>query len=127
MSKPTVISLFSGIGGIDLGLIQSGFEIVFANEKEKYACVTYRNNFPGCSLVEGDICNLRSENPPKADIIAAGFPCQPFSVMGMQRGFRDPRGNMFFEIARLAANIKPKVILLENVKNLIYHDNGKRS
>lgn len=125
MSKPTVISLFSGIGGIDLGLIQSEFEIVFANEKEKYTCVTYRNNFPGCSLFEGDICNLHSENLPKADIIAAGFPCQPFSVMGMQRGFRDPRGNMFFEIARLASDIKPKVILLENVKNLIYHDNGK--
>lgn len=125
MSKPTVISLFTGIGGIDLGLLQSGFEIVFANEKDSYACVTYRHNFPRCNVVEGDICDIRSADVPKADIIAAGFPCQPFSVMGMQRGFRDPRGNMFFEIARLAEDIKPRVIFLENVKNLIYHDNGK--
>lgn len=125
MSKPTVISLFTGIGGIDLGLLQSGFEIVFANEKDSYACVTYCHNFPGCNMVEGDICNIRSADVPKADIIAAGFPCQPFSVMGMQRGFRDPRGNMFFEIARIAEDIKPRVIFLENVMNLIYHDNGK--
>ena len=125
MNKPTVISLFSGIGGIDLGLLQSGFETIYANEKDHHACITYRNNFSNHNLVEADIKEINTHSIPKADLLAAGFPCQPFSVMGLQRGFHDPRGNMFFEIMRIAADIKPKVLLLENVKNLLFHDNGK--
>lgn len=124
MSK-TVVSLFSGIGGIDLGFIQAGFEVIWANESDKYACVTYRHNFSSNTLVEGDIRNVNATAIPKADIIVAGFPCQSFSLMGYQHGFKDPRGNLFFEIARIADTMKPKIILLENVRNLIYHDNGK--
>ena len=125
MSKPTVISLFSGIGGIDIAFEQAGFKIVWANEIDKYACITYRNNLPGNQLVEADIKTVDENDIPKADVLIAGFPCQSFSIMGYQRGFRDPRGNLFFEIARIADTVKPKVILLENVKNLIYHDNGR--
>lgn len=124
MSK-TVVSLFSGIGGIDLGFIQAGFEVIWANELDKYACVTYRHNFGSNTLVEGDIKSINATDIPKADIIVAGFPCQSFSLMGYQHGFKDPRGNLFFEIARIADTMKPKIILLENVRNLIYHDNGK--
>lgn len=124
MSK-TVVSLFSGIGGIDLGFIQAGFEVIWANESDKYACVTYRHNFGSNTLVEGDIKSVNASDIPKADIIVAGFPCQSFSLMGYQHGFKDPRGNLFFEIARIADTMKPKIILLENVRNLIYHDNGK--
>lgn len=124
MSK-TVVSLFSGIGGIDLGFIQAGFEVIWANESDKYACVTYRHNFGRNTLVEGDIKSVNASDIPKADIIVAGFPCQSFSLMGYQHGFKDPRGNLFFEIARIANTMKPKIILLENVRNLIYHDNGK--
>lgn len=124
MSK-TVVSLFSGIGGIDLGFIQAGFEVIWANESDKYACVTYRHNFGSNTLVEGDIRNVNATAIPKADVIVAGFPCQSFSLMGYQHGFKDPRGNLFFEIARIANTMKPKIILLENVRNLIYHDNGK--
>lgn len=124
MSK-TVVSLFSGIGGIDLGFIQAGFEVIWANELDKYACITYRHNFGSNALVEGDIRSVNATVIPKADVIVAGFPCQSFSVMGYQHGFSDPRGNLFFEIARIAYTMKPKIILLENVRNLIYHDNGK--
>lgn len=125
MSNPTVVSLFSGIGGIDRGFFQAGFEIVWANEMDHFACVTYRNNFNGNVLSEADIATIDARKIPKCDVLVAGFPCQSFSVMGYQRGFKDPRGNLFFEIARIVYILKPKVILLENVKNLIYHDNGK--
>ena len=123
--KPTVLSLFSGIGGIDLAFKQSGFDIIWANEKDRQACITYRHNFRDIVLAEADIKAIDERIVPKADIIVAGFPCQSFSVMGYQKGFNDPRGNLFFEIARIAEFAKPKVIFLENVKNLIYHDNGK--
>ena len=124
MSK-TVVSLFSGIGGIDLGFIQAGFEVIWAKELDTYACITYRHNFGSNALVEGDIRSVNATVIPKADILTAGFPCQSFSIMGYRRGFNDPRGNLFFEIARIADTMKPKIILLENVRNLIYHDNGK--
>lgn len=87
--------------------------------------MTYRHNFGSNTLVEGDIRSVDASDIPKADIIVAGFPCQSFSLMGYQHGFKDPRGNLFFEIARIADTMKPKIILLENVRNLIYHDNGK--
>lgn len=125
MSKPTVVSLFSGIGGIDLAFIQAGFEIIFANEKDKYCCITYKHNFDNINLIESDISNVNAADVPVCDVLTAGFPCQSFSVMGHQRGFKDSRGNLFFEIIRIASEIMPKVIFLENVKNLIYHDKGK--
>ena len=125
MSKPTVVSLFSGIGGIDLAFEQSGFRIFWANEIDRYACITYRNNFSEDVLVEGDIKSIDERTIPHSDVLTAGFPCQSFSVVGHKRGFNDPRGNLFFEIARVVRYTKPSVILLENVKNLIYHDNGK--
>ena len=125
MSKPTVVSLFSGIGGIDLAFTQAGFEVIWANEKDHDACVSYRNNISDTYLMEMDITRVSTEMIPESDILVGGFPCQSFSVMGYRRGFKDPRGNLFFEIARIVEKTKPKVILLENVKNLIYHDKGR--
>ncbi len=118
-------SLFSGIGGIDLAFQQAGFEIAFANEIDKYACATYRHNFPDCNLFECDIRNLNVSQLSEIDVLTAGFPCQPFSVCGNQKGFKDNRGNIFFEIMRVADILKPKVIFLENVANLIKHNKGK--
>ncbi len=120
----SAVSLFSGIGGIDIAFKQAGFDVIWANEIDRFACVTYRNNLPGY-IAEADIKSIDEKTIPKTDVLFGGFPCQSFSVMGYQRGFKDPRGNLFFEIARIADYMKPKVILLENVKNLIYHDNGK--
>ncbi|WP_434797381.1 DNA (cytosine-5-)-methyltransferase [Terrisporobacter vanillatitrophus] len=142
MSSKTykVASLFAGIGGICLGFKNNGCKIVWANEKDKYACDTYRHNFNGGQyLVEGDICgitktkigenlhdNLRRINSiiPDFDILTAGFPCQSFSISGKRKGFEDERGNLFFDILKIIKSKKPKAFLLENVKNLKTHDNG---
>ena len=125
MSAPRVASLFSGIGGIDLGFLQSGYEIVFATEIDKDACNTYRANFPNHYLLEKDIRKVNPEEIPDFDVLVAGFPCQAFSIAGKQRGFEDKRGSLFFEIERIVRTKKPPVIFLENVKNLQEHDNGK--
>jgi len=120
-----VASMFAGIGGICLGFIQAGFEVVWANEKDKAACKTYRHNFGGDWLNESDIYKVKAENIPDFEVLTAGFPCQPFSVAGEQKGFRDPRGNLFFEITRVVDIKRPKVIFLENVSNLLEHDKGR--
>lgn len=124
-NKYKVCSLFAGIGGIDLAFQQAGFEIVWANEIDKDACKTYRYNFRDTVLSECDIRKVNADDIPNFDILTAGFPCQSFSVCGNKKGFSDERGNLFFEIMRIADVKKPKIIFLENVANLTEHDNGK--
>lgn len=125
MPKLRVGSLFAGIGGIDLAFEKAGFEIAWAIEYDKYACNTYRNNFPNVGLIEQDIRTVDADNLELVDILAAGFPCQSFSVCGNKKGFDDERGNLFFEIMRIADVVMPPIIFLENVANLTEHDNGK--
>ena len=125
MNKPKVGSLFSGIGGIDLGFEQAGFEIAWANDMDAAACKTYRHNFPNIHLIEGDVRDIDPCTLSDIDVLIAGFPCQPFSIMGYRRGFKDPRGNLFFEISRFVDIKRPRVVFLENVQNLMEHDNGK--
>lgn len=120
-----VCSLFCGIGGIDLGFIQASFEIVWANEFDEDAARTYRYNFKDCNLVVKNIKKVNIDTIPDFDVLTAGFPCQPFSSAGMQKGFQDTRGTMFFEIVKVVENKRPKVIFLENVANLLGHDDGK--
>ncbi len=120
-----VASLFAGIGGIDLAFERLGHEVVWANENNSYAVKTYKRNFPNTKINDEDIKCVSAGAIPKVDILTAGFPCQSFSVMGYQRGFKDPRGNLFFEIARIADKKQPKIIFLENVRNLMLHDSGK--
>lgn len=124
-NKPTVVSMFAGIGGICLGFKQAGFEIVWANEKDAAACRTYRYNFGSEYLIEGDIRKVDMQQLPKADVLAAGFPCQSFSVAGLKKGFNDTRGQLFFEVVRAIETLSPPVIFLENVENLMEHDNGR--
>ena len=124
MSQYTVGSMFAGIGGICMGFRDAGCKLVWANEIDKYACITYRLNFGDDYLVEGDIQEVKSEDIPPFDILTAGFPCQAFSSVGLLGGFDDPRGNLFFETARVAKAIQPRVIFLENVANLVKHDEG---
>lgn len=120
-----VISMFAGIGGICLGFKQAGFNITWANEFDTAACKTYRHYFGNEYLVENDIRKINTNDIPDADIVAAGFPCQSFSIAGKQRGFNDRRGNLFFEVTRIIESKKPSVVFLENVPNLIEHDDGK--
>lgn len=117
------VSLFSGIGGLDLGFIKQGFNIIWANDFDKYAVESYKANIDS-NIVYGDLNNYL-EDIPEHDILLAGFPCQPFSLMGKQQGFTDERGTLFFTIERILKKHKPKVIVLENVKNLLTHDRGK--
>ena len=119
----TFIDLFSGIGGFHLALSSYGAKCVFASEINAAAAKIYYKNFK--LKPEGDIRRIRNKKIPKHDIICAGFPCQPFSISGNQNGFNDENGKLFFQIYRIARYHKPKLIILENVKNLLTHDNGK--
>lgn len=119
-----VASLFAGIGGICYGFKQAGAEIIWANEIDKDACITYRHNFGDDYLVEDDIKNVDPNDIHDIDILNGGFPCQAFSIAGYQKGFDDERGNLFFEITRILKVKRPRAILLENVKNLESHDKG---
>lgn len=116
--------MFAGIGGIDLAFVQVGCEIVWANEIDRYACKTYKLNFGDDILAEGDIGGILTKDIPNIDILTAGFPCQAFSSVGLLKGFDDPRGNLFFEVIRIVKDIRPRVVFLENVANLLKHDNG---
>ena len=120
----SVGSLFTGIGGIDLGFKQAGFSISWANEIDSRACQTYLANFPH-KILGKDIKQLEANEVSSVDILTTGFPCQAFSVAGYRRGFDDERGNLFFEIIRMIKGLSPKVIFLENVKNLQTHNNGE--
>ncbi|QLC67187.1 DNA (cytosine-5-)-methyltransferase [Flavobacterium sp. LPB0248] len=122
-NKYTVGSLYAGVGGICLGFENAGFKLEWANEFDKKACVTYRNNFEH-TLIEGDVMQLDVTELNKIDILTAGFPCQPFSLAGHRKGFNDSRGNHFFKILDFIDEMRPKVVFLENVKNLKGHDKG---
>lgn len=115
--------LFAGIGGIGLGFQRAGFDLTWANELDKKACVTYSANFNHL-LINKDMKEIDPKELPSIDILTGGFPCQAFSVAGYRKGFEDDRGNLFFDILRYIRILKPKVIFLENVKNLVSHDNG---
>lgn len=122
--KYTAISLFAGVGGICLGFIKNGVDIVFANDIDKYACETYRKNFKH-GIVEGPIEDIKAEDIPNADFVLFGFPCTSFSIAGYQKGFEDEKtGHLFFEALRIIKAKQPKAFLLENVKNLVGHDGG---
>ena len=118
-------SLFAGIGGIDVAFSQAGFAVEWAIEKDAACCHTYRNNHPLTRLYENDIRRINPADLPDVDVLMAGFPCQSFSVAGHQRGFRDPRGNLFYEVERFICEKRPRFVFLENVANLMEHDNGK--
>ena len=124
-----VVSLFSGIGGLDKGFAESGYDVIWANDFDKYAVQTYAANYKN-TIVHGDINHIPLDDIPDCDVLIGGFPCQPFSLMGEKRGFEDARGTLFFRIVEILQHKiqhqkKPSVIVLENVRNLKTHDNGK--
>ena len=123
-----IVDLFAGVGGIKIGFEKAGFECVFSNDFDKNCKVTYDFNFARKqkSLICADIAEVSSNLIPDFEVLTGGFPCQPFSIAGYRKGFSDEgRGDLFFEIIRILEDKKPKVFLLENVKNLKTHDNGK--
>ncbi|MCL1986655.1 MAG: DNA cytosine methyltransferase [Firmicutes bacterium] len=122
-------SLFAGIGGIDLGFEQAEFTPIWANEIDINAAKTFNLNHKKTRLIVDDICKIKGADIPAVEVLTGGFPCQAFSVAGYRKGFEDDRGNLFFQIIRLLTEMEeldklPKILLLENVKNLYSHDNG---
>ncbi len=118
------IDLFAGIGGFRLALQNVGGKCVFTSEWNTEAQKTYKENFG--EIPFGDITKESNKKyiPEKFDILCAGFPCQAFSIAGYQKGFADTRGTLFFDIEQITERHRPKVVFLENVKNLVSHDNG---
>ena len=133
MNRFTFIDLFAGIGGFHLAMHELGGRCVYASESDKYARLTYRENFYDISpklfddgMFRGDITKTENKRcvPTDADVLCAGFPCQPFSKMGKKLGFNDPRGTLFFDIAKIIQDKRPKAFFLENVPFLKNHDKG---
>ena len=124
MSKFRFIDLFSGIGGFHQAMVNLGGECVFSSEIDSYAIESYKENYGIDS--SHDITKTRAEDIPQHDVLCAGFPCQPFSKAGEQLGFEDKtKGTLFFEICRILKYHKTPYIILENVRNLTSHDDGK--
>lgn len=126
------IDLFAGIGGFHIAANKLGGKCVFASEIDEKAKEVYHTNFykKNKKLFDdgyfvGDIMKVDEKNIPKFDFLFAGFPCQPFSKGGYRKGFKDIRGTLFFQIARIVKYHRPSLILLENVSNLVTHDDGK--
>tara|TARA_Y100000815_G_C13341144_1_gene499981 strand:- start:1339 stop:2559 length:1221 start_codon:yes stop_codon:yes gene_type:complete len=119
------IDLFAGIGGFRLALQNVGGKCVYTSEWNESAKKTYRSNFGEVPF--GDITKDRVKNfiPEQFDILCAGFPCQAFSIAGYRKGFSDTRGTLFFDVEQIVEKHRPKVVFLENVKNLVSHDKGK--
>ena len=118
--------MFSGIGGFELGLEQSNLEhqLIGFSEVDKYAISIFEQKFQGVKNY-GDATTIRGDELPDFDLLVGGFPCQAFSVAGLQKGFGDTRGTLFFDIARICSEKRPRYLVLENVRGLLSHDKGK--
>ena len=126
MKKIKFVELFAGIGGFRYGLEKAeNYQCVWANEIDKYAAEIYRKNYGEGELYEEDITKIETKDIPEHDLLVGGFPCQTFSIAGSRAGFNDTRGTLFFEIARILKDKRPRCVLLENVKGLLSHDSGK--
>lgn len=116
----TFIDLFAGIGGFRIPLQELGGKCVFSSEYNYHAQRTYELNFGEVTF--GDITKLNIDIVPNHNVLCAGFPCQPFSISGKMRGFEDTRGTLIYQVFKIIEKRKPEVVLLENVKHLVYHD-----
>src|SRR5690625_77174 len=124
MKIKTIASFFAGVGGIDFAFEQlKNYKVIYANEFDKNARKTYESNF-NIKVDPRDIRDVDIKEIPKTDILLAGFPCQAFSVAGYRKGFEDHRGDLFFETLKIIVENKPEIVFLENVKNLVTHDEG---
>lgn len=117
------VSLFAGCGGLDLAFTQEGFDIIWANDFNHWACETYKRNF-GDHIVEGDITSLDLKKIPKADIILGGFPCQDFSMLWKRNGIKTDRGNLYQYFVNIVKRLEPKMFIAENVRGLLSANGG---
>ena len=118
--------MFSGIGGFELGIqrVYPNAECIGYSEIDKYAIKVYERQFNGHTNY-GDATTINAAEIPDFDVLVGGFPCQAFSIAGKRKGFDDTRGTLFFDIARVLAEKRPRHLVLENVKGLLSHEQGK--
>tara|TARA_Y100000310_G_C20665659_1_gene807334 strand:- start:202 stop:1464 length:1263 start_codon:yes stop_codon:yes gene_type:complete len=122
----SAIELFAGAGGLALGMEQAGIKSLLLSEIDKHACDTLEKNRPEWNVARGDVSEIDfTPYKDKIDIVSGGFPCQAFSYAGKKLGFEDARGTLFFEFARAVKETNPKVLIAENVRGLLNHDDGK--
>ncbi len=120
-----VVSLFSGCGGLDLGFINAGFEVIWANDCFGDAVNTYKKNI-GNHIVHGDITKIPSVDIPNDfDVLLGGFPCQGFSISNSKRSMKDSRNYLYLELLRIVKDKKPKIFAAENVKGLLSMSKGE--
>ena len=122
-NAPRVASIFAGCGGTDLGLKWAGYKTVYSNELDARASETYNANFDH-AIDNRSVTDVNPDSIPEHDLLVGGFPCQPFSYAGKREGFSDPRGMLFFSLAKILENKRPRHFLFENVKGLLNHDQG---
>lgn len=120
----TFIDLFAGIGGFRIGLQNAGGRCIFSSEWDLQAQKTYLANFGEMPFGDITLETTKSYIPKDFDVLCAGFPCQPFSISGKQKGFEDTRGTLFFDVCQIIQEHQPKVVFLENVKHLMHHNGG---
>ena len=118
-----IVSLFSGAGGMDLGFIQAGHDIVWANDVDGNCAETYRRNI-GNHFVHGDIHHIPTDDIPECDAVIGGFPCQGFSQANMRKELNDERNKLYLEFVRVVRDKNPKYFIAENVRGLVSYDNG---
>lgn len=126
MEKLKVFSMFTGIGGFEVGLKNSNIEheLIGYSEIDIYAIKIFEKHYKGIKNY-GNATNIQGNEIKDFDLLVGGFPCQSFSLAGKRKGFNDTRGTLFFNIARILSIKKPKFLVLENVKGLLSHDNGE--
>lgn len=124
MRKLKIISLFAGAGGLDLGLIKSGHDVIWANDNDKDACETYDYNI-GKHIVCDDISNINLLDIPDADVVIGGFPCQGFSLANKARSVDDERNKLYKEFVRVVEGKKPKYFIAENVRGILSLEKGE--
>lgn len=126
IKKFTAIELFSGGGGMALGLESAGLDCMLLNDCDRDACQTLKKNRPRWNVIHGDVAEIDFKAyKGKVDVVAGGFPCQAFSYAGKKLGFKDARGTLFYEFARAVHEIQPLICIGENVRGLLNHENGK--
>jgi DNA (cytosine-5)-methyltransferase 1 len=121
--KMKVVSLFSGAGGLDLGFMKAGFEVIWANDFDEDACKTYAHNI-GEHIIHGNISSISSDLIPDCDVVIGGFPCQGFSQANLKRSNDDDRNQLYLEFLRIVTDKKPKYFVAENVRGILSLDNG---
>ena len=123
--KIKIIDLFAGTGAFSHSFLNNDkYECVFANDFDEKSEQIYKLNHPNVKFLMEDLHKIKNEDIPEHDILCGGFPCQPFSIAGEKKGFDDIRSNVFWKLCDIIKSKRPEIIILENVKNLLSHDNG---